>query len=247
MSCTRWLSWSFLAFALAGCQWTGLGADAAEATHPWQDDFRGLEFRGSRVVSLSALLATLENPGKDPGWRAGWKTAPGPGAPGLWGLQGVVDGSVVFSVAIAPDSSRIDWMVPASAWLDRCDQLTFQAWSMRQDENGYTWSMTDETAAGLRVVDDRSPLEWIRIPDTVQALRAGDTVAVVFRNPGSSPLSVYDDHQGFRTVGPYLVEVPPGGVDSLRWVVTATAPEAAWIDLGWGRQGAHRRFPFVLR
>lgn len=95
---------------------------------------------------------------------------------------------------------------------------------------------------GIR--DDRPALERVFSFAEGETFERGDTLVVAVRNPGVNAIAVYSDYSGARQIGAYELLVPPGGRDTLRWLVVGAPSNDVWIDLGWGDWGSHERRSF---
>lgn len=204
--------------------------------------FEGISLEGGAELSLTRVLASIWDPEGARRWSLDW-TDPGMDAHARkeWMIVGVLDGSEVL--AIGGSGPWTTWIRsgPPEIWLDRVEEVRLRVDTLSITD--YVWNswMAD---LPQRIRDDRPALERVFSFAEGESRRIGDTVLVAVRNPGVNAIAVYSDYSGARQIGAYELLVPPGGRDTLRWLVVGAPSNDAWIDLGWGDWGSHERRSF---
>lgn len=198
--------------------------------------FDGILLDGSTDLPLTAVIATTWDPPRTQRWSLGWtdqglETA----SSQAWRIVGELEGSVVFTVeGVGPYANTIASR-SLQDWIDRSAEVRLRVDAI-PSING--------AESSQRIRDDRATIEREFSFTEGSVLKLGDTIRVAVRNPGLNPIAIYSDYSGARQIGAYDLLVPPGGRDTLRWLVTGSPSGDAWIDFGWGDWGSHERRSF---
>lgn len=204
--------------------------------------FQGVSLDGATDLVLTAVLSSSWNPSGSGRWTLAWEDlAPGVPTSQTWRIVGELDGAEVVRITGSGSYATSIRTSPEDAWIDRAEEVGLRLDSLRLED--FTWRpwLPD---LSQRIRDDRPTLERAFSFAMADTRRRGDTLFVAVRNPGVNAIAVYSDYSGARQLGAYEFLVPPGGRDTLRWIVSGVASNEAWIDLGWGDWGSHERRSF---
>lgn len=204
--------------------------------------FEGVAIEGVAVLSLTRLLASIWDPEGARRWSLVW-TDPGigPHTPKEWAIVGALDGSEVFAIVGSGPWAMWIRSGPPEIWLDRVGEVRLRVDTLSMTD--YVWRSWKPDLP-QRIRDDRPALERVFSFAEGEPFERGDTLVVAVRNPGVNAIAVYSDYSGARQIGAYELLVPPGGRDTLRWLVVGAPSNDVWIDLGWGDWGSHERRSF---
>lgn len=240
---SAWLALGLLASCdLEEAERLGLTRASSRSITPQLD---GIAIDGSTDLVTTGVIGSVWDPDGPRRWSLAWTDFSG--SHPTWRIVGMVDSSVVLVVEGAGFQGHTLEAPGAGLLLQRPGELRFRLDSLVTTEGSWplVWRVWVPEIR-QRVRDDRPAValerEFSFAPG--QSLGRGDTLQVALRNTGVNSVSVYSDHSGVRQIGAYEVSIPPGGRDTLRWVVTDTPVVDRWIDLGWGDWGAHELRPF---
>lgn len=208
--------------------------------------FDGVALDGSTDLPLTRTLGSLWSPDGARRWSLAWTDlADGQSLPLSWRVVGTLDGIEVLAVEGQGLEAHSLQAAPPETWIDCAGQVLMRLDSLSVVENSWIpWI----PVLPQRIRDDRPDLRLERTFSFAagEVRRRGDTLFAAVHNPGVNAIVVYSDYTGVRQIGAYELLVPPGGRDTLRWLVTDDPSGDRWIDLGWGDWGAHERRSFLV-
>lgn len=238
--------------ALASCVLLATGCDLEEAerldltrgsSRSLQPRLDGIAIDGSTDLVLTRVLSSLWDPQGSQRWSlALTDLLPDSRLPLRWAVVGELDGNVVLGLEGSGTRATSSWTDGGCSWTERAGELRLRLDSLDpRDGTWRTWLPLEQ-----RIRDDRpqASLERTFSFSPGEILGRGDTLFVAVRNTDVNPVAVYSDFSGVRQIGAYELLVPPGGRDTLRWLVTDAPSDDRWIDLGWGDWGHHEKRSF---
>lgn len=206
--------------------------------------FEGLALDGSIDLPLTRVVSSSWDPVGGSRWSMTWIDLPPSGATfPRWKIVGLLDGVEVLLVEGSGTRGFQMGAAPAETWMERAGEVRLRVDSI--ETTNYSW-LPWIPDLPQRIRDDRPGIDRVFSFEEGETHDRGDTLNVAVHNSSMNAVTVYSDYSGVRQIGAYDLLAPPGGRDTLRWLVVGASSTDAWIDLGWGDWGSHERRAFRL-
>lgn len=237
---------AFSAVMLGGCDLEEAGRlDLTRASsRGLKPEFRAINLDGGTDLALTTVLSSGWDPAGPGRWSLDWIDL-GVGVPAshAWKIVGELDGDEVIQVFGSGNGATSIHTVPPGIWIERAGEVRLRLDSLGLGDGSWHPWLPD---LPQRIRDDRPWIDRVFSFEEGETHDRGDTLIVAVHNRNMNAVAVYSDYSGVRQIGAYELLVPPGGRDTLRWLVVGASSTEAWIDLGWGDWGSHERRAFRI-